>query len=216
MGQLYRQLVSPRSILQALIIRYTRTELAHRRDCCEQSTPVLKRVAAVGGNPVAPMALAHGLCCARKRIATKRLSRPRGDGLALGIRPSLASWMPAGHPDQVRLEMFLAHVEGLALPLIKQVDHPGPSQLFHVDPRRRLDHPITPLQAVLTGLLQRRSSAAPLHPEPRRHPARRAATCPHGHDRTRTHALADYVAGRARTGADRAGADVLAAAAAAR
>ena len=28
----------------------------------------------------------------------------------------------------------------------------GPSQLFHVDPRHRLDHPLTPLQAVLTGL----------------------------------------------------------------
>jgi iron complex transport system ATP-binding protein len=28
----------------------------------------------------------------------------------------------------------------------------GPSQLFHVDPRHRRDHPLTPLQAVLTGL----------------------------------------------------------------
>ena len=51
-------------------------------------------------------------------------SRPCGDRLALAIPPRLASWMAAGHPDQVRLEMFLAHVEGLALPLIEQVDDP--------------------------------------------------------------------------------------------
>jgi hypothetical protein len=37
MGQLYRQLVSPRSTPEALIIRFTRTELAHRSDCA--STP---------------------------------------------------------------------------------------------------------------------------------------------------------------------------------
>ena len=37
MGQLYRQLVSPRSTPEALIILFTRTELAHRSDCA--STP---------------------------------------------------------------------------------------------------------------------------------------------------------------------------------
>lgn len=37
MGQLYRQLVSPRSTPEALIIRFSRTELAHRSDCA--STP---------------------------------------------------------------------------------------------------------------------------------------------------------------------------------
>jgi hypothetical protein len=46
-------------------------------------------------------------------------SCPRGDRLALAIRPRPASWMHAGHPDQVGLKIFLAHVEGLALPLIK-------------------------------------------------------------------------------------------------
>ncbi|GAB2865706.1 hypothetical protein GCM10027176_79300 [Actinoallomurus bryophytorum] len=35
--------------------------------------------------------------------------KPRGEYVPLRVQPRLASWMAAGHPDQVRLEEFLSH-----------------------------------------------------------------------------------------------------------
>lgn len=53
------------------------------------------------------MALAHVLCCARRRTATERLSRPRGDGLALGIRPSSCNGVEPVRPSRMSTESVL-------------------------------------------------------------------------------------------------------------
>lgn len=42
----------------------------------------------------------------------------------LRVRPRLASWMSADHPDQIRLEAFLAHAQELVLPQLVQLDDP--------------------------------------------------------------------------------------------
>lgn len=50
--------------------------------------------------------------------------RPNGHRLVLAVQPRLASWDAAGHPDQIRLDLFLRHVERLALPVLLNLDDP--------------------------------------------------------------------------------------------
>jgi hypothetical protein len=68
--------------------------------------------------------------------------RPDGPALELAVRPRLASWMKAGHPDQVRLATFLDHVESLVSPALTTL--PGPLAL-------RLDVGLTQLSICCTN-----------------------------------------------------------------
>lgn len=56
-----------------------------------------------------------------------QFAKPGGDDVPLRVQPRLASWMAAGHPDQVRLEEFLAHAYEQVEPRLAQV--PGPLAL---------------------------------------------------------------------------------------
>src|SRR3954464_4616681 len=51
-------------------------------------------------------------------------AKPDGDYLPLSVQPRLASWMAAGHPDQVKLEDFLAHAYELVQRQLKQTPDP--------------------------------------------------------------------------------------------
>ena len=56
-------------------------------------------------------------------------SRPVGV-MRQSVKPQLASWDRAGHPSQVRLARFLAHVDAVAGPVLARVSiNPGPAGL---------------------------------------------------------------------------------------
>lgn len=42
--------------------------------------------------------------------------------MQLSVEPQLASWDRAGHPSQLRLASFLAHVDAVAAPIIATED----------------------------------------------------------------------------------------------
>jgi hypothetical protein len=51
-------------------------------------------------------------------------AKPGSEYIPLSIQPRLASWMVAGHPDQVRLEEFLTHAYELVQHRLEQVPDP--------------------------------------------------------------------------------------------
>lgn len=51
-------------------------------------------------------------------------ARPTTAPIPMGVQPALASWMGAGHRDQVRLEAFLTNAEELTRPQLKQLVDP--------------------------------------------------------------------------------------------
>lgn len=51
-------------------------------------------------------------------------ARPDGPLLPLAVEPRLASWMGAGHPDQIRLVRFLTHAEALLGPRLRALTGP--------------------------------------------------------------------------------------------
>ena len=57
-------------------------------------------------------------------LRPKFFGRPGVTPIALRVQPRLASWMTAGHPDQVRLEAFLADAEELTRPLLHELTDP--------------------------------------------------------------------------------------------
>jgi hypothetical protein len=51
-------------------------------------------------------------------------AKPAGEYVPLQVQPRLASWMAAGHPDQIRLEEFLTHAYELVQGQLKRVPDP--------------------------------------------------------------------------------------------
>jgi hypothetical protein len=66
-------------------------------------------------------------CCVRMRLRATMtgmvlMYRRPADAVQLSIEPRLASWDRAGHPSQVRLADFLAHVDAVARPVMALLD----------------------------------------------------------------------------------------------
>lgn len=53
-----------------------------------------------------------------------RYSKPGGEYVSLRTQPRLASWMAAGHPDQLRLEKFLTHAYELVQGQLERTPEP--------------------------------------------------------------------------------------------
>lgn len=57
-------------------------------------------------------------------VAATFFAKPSTEAVALGVAPALASWMRAGHRDQVRLEGFLADAEERVQPRLVELASP--------------------------------------------------------------------------------------------
>ena len=80
---------------------------AFLRRCGDRDQPLVQR-ASVDGVPIADVFIAE----------------PDDELIELQVAPRLASWMAAGHPDQVRLEAFLSHAEGVLVSHLAQLPDP--------------------------------------------------------------------------------------------
>lgn len=96
------------------------------------------------------------------QLAPVFFTRPDVGPIVLKVAPRLASWMCAEHPDQVKLEKFLSHAEGLLAtplsqlpePLALRLDVALPSTVDLLD-QRDLDNYAFPLASRLSKVKPR-------------------------------------------------------------
>jgi hypothetical protein len=84
-------------------------------------------------------------------------AKPDSGFVQLRIQPRLASWMASGHPDQVRLEEFLAHSYDLLEPRLEKLADPlalfldvGLRSTIPISKQHDLDNYVFPLASRIT------------------------------------------------------------------
>src|SRR5260370_7572359 len=68
--------------------------------------------------------MTHMATVYRRRVGVMRQS----------VKPQLPSWDRAGHPSQVKLARFLAHLDAIAGPLLAPQSSRGPAELIVASP----------------------------------------------------------------------------------